>query len=171
MRNARPNPTRSLNPLHPRITIVWRVSGLSGATALAVTIGALEMLVLAPRGIFIGATGVLTGTIAALALTLALVWPTFRYRAWRWQVDRDRVLIQKGVIWRSRSLIPRVRIQHVDTRNSPLQRWLGLSSLVIYTAGTRGADAEIPGLAADQAEQLREELAQLTQLEELDATG
>ncbi len=160
-----------MNPLHPRITIVWRVSGLSGATALAVTIGALEMLVLAPRGIFIGATGVLTGTITALALTLALVWPTLRYRAWRWQVDRDHVLIQKGVLWRSRSLIPRVRIQHVDTHNSPLQRWLGLSSLVIYTAGTRGADAEIPGIAAEQAEQLREELAQLAQLEELDATG
>ncbi len=160
-----------MNPLHPRITIVWRVSGLSGAIALAATIGALEMLVLAPRGIFIGATGVMTGAIAALALTLALVWPTFRYRAWRWQIDRDRVLIQKGVLWRSHTLIPRVRIQHVDTRNSPLQRWLGLSSLVIYTAGTRGADADIPGLAADQAEQLREELAQLTQLEELDATG
>ncbi len=83
-------------------------------------------------------------------------------------MEADRVLIQKGVIWRSRSLIPRVRIQHVDTRSSPIQRWLGLNSLVIYTAGTRGADAEIPGLEVGQAEELREELAQL---EELDDRG
>ena len=54
----------------------------------------------------------------------------------------------------------------MDTRTSPLQRWLGLSSLVIYTAGTRGADVEIPGLTADDAERLREELAELEELDE-----
>ncbi len=95
-----------------------------------------------------------------------MIWPRLRYRYWRWQVEPDRVLIERGVLWRSRSLIPRVRIQHVDTRSSPLQRWLGLSSLIIYTAGTRGADAEIPGLAAADAEALREELAQLEELDE-----
>ena len=75
-------------------------------------------------------------------------------------------MIERGVLWRARSVIPRVRIQHVDTRTSPLQRWLGLASLVIYTAGTRGADAEIPGLAAEDAERLREELAQLEEPDE-----
>jgi membrane protein YdbS with pleckstrin-like domain len=69
-------------------------------------------------------------------------------------------------VWRSRSLIPRVRVQHVDTRTSPLQRWQGLSSLVVYTAGTRGADAEIPGLATEEAERLREELAHLEEMDE-----
>ncbi len=84
--------------------------------------------------------------MAILGLALALLWPPLFYRCWRWEVLPDRVLIQRSVIWRSRSLIPRVRVQHVDTRTSPLQRWLGFSSLIIYTVGTRGADAEIPGL-------------------------
>ncbi|NIR44291.1 MAG: PH domain-containing protein, partial [Gemmatimonadetes bacterium] len=49
---------------------------------------------------------------------------------------------------------------------SPLQRWLGLTALVIFTAGTRGADAEIPGLAADEAIRLRDELARLEEIDE-----
>ncbi|NIR46763.1 MAG: PH domain-containing protein, partial [Gemmatimonadetes bacterium] len=117
-------------------------------------------------GLALYAPGFITGLAGTTALALAVLWPGLRYRYWRWQVEPDRVLIQKGVVWRSRSLIPRVRIQHVDTRSSPLQRWLGLASLVIYTAGTRGADVEIPGLAGEQAEGLREELARLEELDD-----
>jgi membrane protein YdbS with pleckstrin-like domain len=38
--------------------------------------------------------------------------------------------------------------------------------LIVYTAGTRGADVEIPGLAADDAERLREDLARVEELDE-----
>ncbi len=133
---------------------------------LTALVGAFEAVALNPEGAVLLTPGLLTGLIAASTLSLAIVWPTLRYRYWRWQIEPDRVLIQKGVVWRSRSLIPRVRVQHVDTRSSPLQRWLGLSSLIIYTAGTRGADAEIPGLAAEDAERLRDELARLEELDE-----
>ncbi|MEE9133469.1 MAG: PH domain-containing protein [Gemmatimonadota bacterium] len=155
-----------MNPLHPRIIVVWRLAGLLAAVFLAAAVGAFEHWVLARENMTLIAPGVLTGLVAILGLALALFWPPLRYRCWRWEVLPDRVLIQRGVIWRSRSLIPRVRVQHVDTRTSPLQRWLGLSSLIIYTAGTRGADAEIPGLAAEEAERLREELARVEELDE-----
>lgn len=129
-------------------------------------VGLIEGLILAPAGIQLIVPGAIAGLTALFLVGLSILWPGLAYRFWRWQVEADRVLIQKGVVWRSRSLIPRVRIQHVDTRSSPLQRWLGLNSLVIYTAGTRGADAEIPGLAADEAERLREQLAQLEELDD-----
>ncbi len=148
------------------MTIAWRLSGLVAALLLTAAVAALEGVVLTPNGVRLIAAGAITGFVAAFTLTIALIWPGLRYRFWRWIVEPDQVLIQRGVLWRSRSLIPRVRIQHVDTRSSPLQRWLGLSSLIIYTAGTRGADAEIPGLAAADAEALREELAQLEELDE-----
>jgi membrane protein YdbS with pleckstrin-like domain len=155
-----------LNPLDPRVTTVWRLTGLIFALPATAVVGLVEGVVLAPEGIRLIAPGVIAGLAALFALGFAVLWPGLRYRFWRWQVEADRVLIQKGVVWRSRSLIPRVRIQHVDTHSSPLQRWLGLNSLVIYTAGTRGADAEIPGLAADEAERLREELARLEELDD-----
>lgn len=155
-----------MNRLHPQIVLAWRLSGLLTALLVTAIVAALDSLVLAPQGLTLIAPTVIVGLTAIIGITLALIWPGLRYRHWRWQIESDRVLIERGVLWRSRSLIPRVRIQHVDTRTSPLQRWLGLSSLIIYTAGTRGADVEIPGLTADDAEALREELAHLEELED-----
>ncbi|MGD8697711.1 MAG: PH domain-containing protein [Gemmatimonadales bacterium] len=156
----------AVNRLHPNITHVWRFSGLLGAAFSTGGIGALELWVLNPGGLGLFPPGALTATVGLAGFAHALAWPSVRYRYWRWTIDDERVLIQKGVIWRSRSLIPRVRVQHVDTRTSPLQRWFGLASLIVYTAGTRGADAEIPGLTAEEAERLREELARVEELDE-----
>lgn len=163
---AQPEVIASLNSLHPRVTTIWRLSGTLSALLLASLSGFVEARLLAPEGIQLFVPGLITGLIAVIGLALALTWPGLRYRHWRWLVEPDRVLIYRGVIWRSRSLIPRVRVQHVDTRTSPLQRWFGLASLIIFTAGTRGADAEIPGLSSEEAESLREELAHLEDLDE-----
>ena len=77
-----------------------------------------------------------------------------------WLRDED-VLIRQGVFWHTTSLVPHSRIQHVDTLRGPLERWLGLARVVIYTAGTRGARLTIPALAAEEAEALRDRLALL----------
>lgn len=155
-----------MNPLHPRIRWIWRLLGLLGAVFIAAVLAPLEIWVLRPAGILTSLpAGGLTAAILILGLAIGLGWPTLRYRAWRWRVEPDRVVIQRGVLWRTRSLVPRVRIQHVDTRSSPLQRWLGLNTLVIYTAGTRGADVSIPGLTAMEAERFRDELGRLDELE------
>ena len=156
-----------MNTLDPRVIVVWRLTGLITAAVITAVIAALEYWVLARWGVSFITPGLPSGLVALLILSLSFTWPPLHYRFWRWDVRTDRVLIQKGVIWRSRSVIPRVRVQHVDTRTSPMQRWFGLSSLIIYTAGTRGADAEIPGLASEEAEALREELARLEELDEL----
>lgn len=155
-----------MKALHSRVVDAWRAAGLIATVALTAAVGLLEGALLAPRDLALFRPGLLTALVGVGGVAAALLWPPVRYRHWRWQVEPDRVLIQRGVLWRSLSLIPRVRIQHVDTRSSPLQRWLGLASLIIYTAGTRGADAEIPGLAAEEAERLREELARLEELDE-----
>ncbi len=144
----------------------WRLTGILFAGVLTLAVGVLEAAVLVPNDVTVLIPGAITAGVALLTFPFALVWPGLRYRFWRWQILVDRAVIERGVVWRARSVIPRVRIQHVDTRTSPLQRWLGLASLVIYTAGTRGADAEIPGLAAEDAERLREELAQLEEPDE-----
>jgi membrane protein YdbS with pleckstrin-like domain len=57
--------------------------------------------------------------------------------------------------------VPFVRVQHVDTQRGPVERLAGLASVVVYTAGSRGADVTIPGLRPERAEQLREQLREL----------
>ena len=60
-----------------------------------------------------------------------------------------------------RTIVPFVRVQHVDTQRGPIERAAGLSSVVVYTAGSRGADVTIPGLTPERAEALQEQLRRL----------
>lgn len=95
--------------------------------------------------------------LAALSVILGYV----KYRAWRFTLRDDHVYLEHGVFIKVRSMVPYVRVQHIDTRRSILDRLLGLSKLVVYTAGSRGADVTIPGLLPERAEDMQQELRDL----------
>ena len=95
---------------------------------------------------------------------LAVCWPFLSYRAFSFEVRPESLLLSEGVLWRSCSAVPHVRIQHVDTRRSPLERWLGLSTLLVFTAGSSGADVVVSGLPPKVAEELRDRLVRLREL-------
>jgi len=102
------------------------------------------------------------GTIAVgLLLFLGVVWVMLRYRVWVYQIRDDSVYLERGVVTNVRTIVPYVRIQHVDTSRGPLERALGLSTLVVYTAGSRGADVSIPGLKPEEARDLQQRLKEL----------
>ena len=103
---------------------------------------------------------VLAGCFLAFQLTMALLWPALQYKHFRYSVREHDLLVQAGVLFRRWSAIPHSRIQHVDTRQGPLERYLGLSRLQLFTAAGVSADGSIPGLDADEAERLRDELSQ-----------
>lgn len=146
-----------LRSLDPKAVNLWRLTTLGrGGVFLAVAIAA-EALLDVP-----GRAGILAAPIAFGVLATALVLPPIRYRAWRFSLRDEHVYLRHGVLFRTTSVIPYARIQHVDTRHGPVDRWLGLASLVIYTAGTRGAIITIPALEAEDAESLRDRLAALS---------
>jgi hypothetical protein len=62
-------------------------------------------------------------------------------------------------------MIPLSRVQHVDLERGPIERHFGLASLEIHTAGTQNATHKISGLAAETANQVREELIAEANLE------
>jgi membrane protein YdbS with pleckstrin-like domain len=94
---------------------------------------------------------------ATLGVTIAVL----RYRVWRFEVRGDSLYLERGVLTRVRTVVPFVRIQHVDTSRSPIERVVGLASTVVYTAGSRGADVSVPGLGPGDADDLRERLKRL----------
>jgi len=83
------------------------------------------------------------------------------YASWRYGLDDDALELERGVFTKVDTAVPYVRIQHVDTQRNPLDRLLGLSSVVVYTAGSRGADVTIPGLRPERARDLRNRLRDL----------
>ena len=136
---------------------VWRLTALLWAVP-ALVLAATMAVVLIWRGA--------PPWLAAVPVLLMLLWagvsvlvvPDLLFRHWRYQLGEEEIDLQHGILTITRTLIPMARIQHVDTRRGPLQRRLGLASVVMYTAA--GASG-IPGLAGPTADRLRQQIAAL----------
>jgi len=92
-------------------------------------------------------------------LFVVSVWhPWLAWERWGYLLREDELLIRRGVFVRTVTAIPTNRIQHVDTRQGPIEQWLGLARIQIHTASGIGADGMVPGLDLDTAEALRDKL-------------
>ncbi len=97
----------------------------------------------------------------AVFSTLLVAYSFKKYELWGFEIKEDHVYIERGVLVKIRSMVPFVRIQHVDSRRGILDRIFGLSRVVIFTAGSRGADVVIPGLKPERAEEIQEHLKEV----------
>ena len=116
--------------LDRRALTAWRVSGvletlIVGAIAAAAAYGLGRFLV--PQA---AATAV---AVAVTLVTASGIWPVpdLRWRRWRYEIGEREVDLQHGWLTVRRTLIPAARIQHVDTQRGPLQRRLGLATVVL----------------------------------------
>jgi membrane protein YdbS with pleckstrin-like domain len=131
---------------------VWFVGYLIPSLVLTLVVLQLDIFVFPTRA------GLATSATLVVALAFS-VWRTMaRYRNWSWELDETELVIDRGVVFKLTRVVPRVRIQHVDLSSGPVDRIFNLRQLSIYTAGTREADASIPGLTAERAEALRQAL-------------
>jgi membrane protein YdbS with pleckstrin-like domain len=71
-------------------------------------------------------------------------------------VREHDVLFQKGWLVRKTKVCPYSRVQNCSIQSGPLERRKGLALLILFTAGTEGADLKIPGLLQQEAEELRQ---------------
>lgn len=149
--------------LHPRIRLLW----IGRAILMALVMGAL---VYGVDSYLFGVGPLLPAAVAAGLAVVGVVHALLRYRVWRYEVREDALYLERGVITRVRTVVPFVRIQHVDTRRGPVERASGLATSVVYTAGSRGADVAIPGLEGDRAADLQHRLKRLAIASEADTS-
>ncbi|WP_276261625.1 PH domain-containing protein [Haloglomus litoreum] len=143
-------PERSLEPA---VRLVWFLRAAIVAVVLGAVTGALSVILSGPAWVgpaVFTALFVLGGTRAH-----------FRYESWSYQVRTDSLFLDRGVLTRVRTVVPYVRIQHVDASRGPVERAFGLATVVVYTAGSRGADVTIPGLTPERADELQDRLKRL----------
>jgi membrane protein YdbS with pleckstrin-like domain len=142
--------------LDRKVVVVWLWRVAVYAAVLA-GIAAVAVTVLDP-----GVDRILAAVAVFLVVAaVGAVHVALRYRAWRFDVRDDTLYIERGVLVNVRTTVPYVRVQHVDSRKGPLERVLGLGRVVVYTAGSRGADVAIPGLLVDRADDVQETLRRL----------
>ncbi|MET0534014.1 MAG: PH domain-containing protein [Steroidobacter sp.] len=96
--------------------------------------------------------------VLIVGVGLVWLWPRIAYDHLRYGVDETGIAIESGVLWRSRIALPRVRIQHTDVSQGPLERRYGIGTLKFYTAGSRHTRIELSGLNHDDAIALRDAL-------------
>ena len=140
--------------LNPRVRIVWLVGALTSAAVLGVVLLAIDNFLVG-----IGRWVALAAFVGATVL--GAVFVILRYRIWQFEVREDGLYIERGVVTRVKTIVPFVRVQHVDSQRGPVERAVGLGSVVVYTAGSRGADVTIPGLTPERADDLQDRLRRL----------
>ena len=95
---------------------------------------------------------------AALLAVWTVVAPPLAYARWRYGMNRELLLVRHGILWHEERTIPISRMQHVDLSRGPLERWFGLATLVVFTAGSEAASVRVPGLAVPVAGELRDRI-------------
>ena len=137
--------------LDPRVVIGWRVST---ALRLGLLLG----------GVVFAAWTLLPDfatPITALAASLWVGWiawhPGARLRRWRWRLTDIAIELRRGVIVHRHEAVPYFRIQQIDIEAGPIDRLLGITSLSVTSASAAGS-ATLPGIPAEIAPEVREEL-------------
>lgn len=146
-----PGPRR----LDPRVRSLWRLLALfwsSVATVLLVVAAAAVALTTDFPWPAAAAVALVT---AASCLWLAWWLPGLAYRSWTFEVAEETLELRHGIAFRTAAAIPYFRVQHVDTKQGPIERRFGLTSLRLRTAAA-GTDGSVPGLRTDDAHDLRE---------------
>lgn len=112
--------------------------------------------------------------VVAVGVTLSapvglVVEPAWRYRVHRWEVTDEAVYGLSGWWVREWRAAPISRIQTVDAVRGPLEQLLGLATLRVTTASSKGA-IDIVGIDHAVAARVAERLTAITQTTPGDAT-
>jgi len=147
-------------PIARAARIIWGLSGI---------------VVISLLGLTTTVSAALVGTTpAAIVLLITILcdgaWWILsgrRWRAWGYAEREKDLVLKRGVLVRRLTIIPYGRMQFIDITQGPLQRVLGVSTVVLNTAAA-ATDARIPMVGDEEATRLRD---QLTRLGEAHATG
>jgi uncharacterized protein len=142
-------PSRRLSPSARWVWRLQQVAFWGVAVLLAMTLG--SQLDGALRAL------VQVLPLIGLAAGLALV-PELRWRRWRWDVNPDAIDIRHGTLTIRRTLIPMLRVQHVETTRGVLEQAFELATVEIHTAA---GSHTIPLLGLAAAGEVRDRIADL----------
>lgn len=144
---------QGLTPLHPPQKSLIRLNTGIFAAVLIVAATAVEFAI---RNELPLTAGTIIGPVTAFALFLFIMLPNRIYRRWGYDMGDEQIRVLRGFMWRTDTIVPFNRIQHIDVAQGPFQRIFGLSTLIVHTAGTHNSIVGLPGLSTPDAEAMRD---------------
>jgi uncharacterized protein len=101
-------------------------------------------------------SGALPALIALIGLLAIIVAPQRVYRRLGYAIDERLLRVVRGWLFHVDTVVPFVRVQHIDVTRGPVDKLFGTASLVVHTAGTHNSIVVLPGLSPDRAAEIRE---------------
>jgi membrane protein YdbS with pleckstrin-like domain len=96
--------------------------------------------------------------VPLLGLLAVAVLPGRRYRRLGYALHPKLLQVVRGWLFHVDTMVPLVRVQHIDVTRGPLDKAFGTATLVVHTAGTHNSIVTLPGLAPDKAAAFRDEI-------------
>lgn len=100
--------------------------------------------------------GLVPTLIGAIALSGVIIAPDRIYRRLGYAIDGRLLRTVRGWLFHTDTIVPFVRVQHIDVTRGPFDKMFGTATLVVHTAGTHNSVVTLPGLSPDRAAEIRE---------------
>jgi membrane protein YdbS with pleckstrin-like domain len=94
--------------------------------------------------------------VGVVAFGAIFVGPDRAYRRLGYAIDGRLLRTVRGWLFHTDTVVPFVRVQHIDVTRGPVDKLFGTASLVVHTAGTHNSVVVLPGLAPDRAADIRD---------------
>ena len=91
-----------------------------------------------------------------IGLGFIIFAPDRIYHRLRYGLTERLLQVVRGWLFHTDTIVPFVRVQHLDVTRGPLDKMFGTATLIIHTAGTRNSIVTVPGLAPDRAAEIRD---------------
>ena len=132
------------NVLRIRFLVQWLV-----VSGIAI---AIDLTLLPGSGFY----GLPTVLVPLLGLISIVVVPQRIYSHLGYRLTDRLLQVVRGWMFHADTIVPFVRVQHIDVTRGPVDKMFGTSSLVVHTAGTHNSIVTVPGLAPDKAAEIRD---------------
>lgn len=103
-----------------------------------------------------GWQGALSIGVPLLALITATTAPPRIWRRLGYRLDPTLLQVVRGWWFHTDTIVPFIRVQHIDVTRGPFDKLFGTATLVVHTAGTHNSIVTLPGLAPERAAEIRE---------------
>ena len=103
---------------------------------------------------------ILPVAVLALAAVTVVIAPKRMYARLGYRLTDTLLQVVRGWLIRVDTMVPFVRVQHIDVTRGPLDNLFGTATLVVHTAGTHNSVVVLPGLSPERAGEIRDILRQ-----------
>ena len=101
-------------------------------------------------------SGLLPAVVGLIGLSGIIVAPERIYRRLGYAIDGRLLRTVRGWLFHVDTVVPFVRVQHIDVTRGPIDKMFGTATLVVHTAGTHNSVVVLPGLSPERAAEIRE---------------